>query len=69
MKPVENKKPSNKKLFADEHLAEAPKKKNSRVPKRKGPRYLPSNKKLSSETSLQKTHKLVHISDFENFKK
>lgn len=52
------KKPSNKKLDAEDSLAETPK---------KGQYREPSSKKLSGETSLQKSHKLVHLKEFNSF--
>ena len=55
---VSSKKPSNKKLSSEDHLAEKPK---------KGQYREPSNKKLSSEEFLAKDHKLTHIKEFNRF--
>lgn len=55
---VSSKKPSNKKLSSEDHLAETPK---------KGQYREPSNKKLSSEEFLAKDHKLTHIKEFNRF--
>lgn len=51
-------KPSNKKLDAEKSLAEKPK---------KGSHREPNSKKLSSEVFLQKSHKLVHLKEFNSF--
>jgi hypothetical protein len=57
---VSSKKPSNKKLSSEDHLAEKPK---------KGQYREPSNKKLSSEEFLAKDHKLTHIKKFNESKR
>jgi len=51
-------KPSNNRISSEEHLSETPK---------KGVYREPSSKKLSSETSLQKSHNFSHLKEFSQF--
>ena len=55
---VSSKPIKKKKLVGEDSLAETPK---------KGTYRAPSSKKLSSETSLQKSHTLKHIKEFAEF--
>ena len=55
---VSSKKPSNKKISSEDHLAEKPK---------KGQYREPSSKKLSSEEFLAKDQKLTHVKEFNSF--
>lgn len=55
---VSSKKPSNKNLSSEEHLAEKPK---------KGIYRAPSSRKVDAEKFLAKDQKLVHIKEFNEF--